>query len=61
MNKLFNDNLLYHLSQLPYGTIIKINTDDIEVYKDSIDFEYDDYTHKFIETNTWIDICEEEE
>lgn len=56
MNNIFTDDVLNHLEELPYGTIIFINIDDeIEVYNNGYDFENGVISHKFFRANLWAD------
>lgn len=52
---IFTYEVLNQLSQLPKGSVIDIDTDVINVFNDSRDFE--DYvpSHKFKRTIMWVD------
>ena len=56
MNPIFTDHVLDQLSQLPEGTLIEINKNDIKVFKDGRDYEdYSPIIHQFFKTTLWVD------
>lgn len=55
MNSIFTDNVLNQLSQLPVGTIIEVNGNDIAVFKDACDLKDFVPSHRFFKTTIWAD------